>query len=314
MAYLFIALALLCNTTKGFCGKKTSTYVEQTDDAVRFSLLRMVFCILIGFAMVLFEQAQSALLPDLGMFAICLLAGASNTMFLVCWMMAVRKNTMVSIDVSLTLGSMIPAILCAVLFGEIISGAKMIGFALIVLATIILSGHNKQTGKSGNRLVAFLLLLCAMIGDGLVNFSQQLYKHFYTEAGLRAGEIFYPKTIYHFYTYVFSALTLLIILMIYRAYTKKKAIPSQQEKSSFSKKSVAYITVLALCLFAANYFQTVAANDYGMPSQILYPILKGGSLITVNFTAMIFFGEKITLRSILGSLVALLGIIFMNVL
>ena len=71
---------------------------------------------------------------------------------------------------------------------------------------------------------------------------------------------------------------------------------------------------MAISMFAANYLQTVATNDFAMPSQVLYPIIKGGSLIAVNFTAMIFFGEKITPRSVVGSLVALAGMIFMNVL
>ena len=71
---------------------------------------------------------------------------------------------------------------------------------------------------------------------------------------------------------------------------------------------------MAICLFAANYFQTVATNDYGMSSQMLYPIIKGGCLITVNFTAALCFGEKLTLRCVLGSLVALAGIISMSVL
>ena len=51
-----------------------------------------------------------------------------------------------------------------------------------------------------------------------------------------------------------------------------------------------------------------------MPSQVLYPIIKGGCLITVTFTAMLFFGERITRRSLLGSAVAMLGIVSMSLL
>ena len=74
-----------------------------------------------------------------------------------------------------------------------------------------------------------------------------------------------------------------------------------------------YIIVMAISMFAATYFQTVATGDYGMPSQVLYPLIKGGCLITVNITAMLFFGEKITKRSLLGSAVALIGVVVMNV-
>jgi len=51
-----------------------------------------------------------------------------------------------------------------------------------------------------------------------------------------------------------------------------------------------------------------------MPSQILYPLIKGCGLITVTLYAMIFFGERVTRRSILGTIVALVGIVIMNVL
>ena len=64
----------------------------------------------------------------------------------------------------------------------------------------------------------------------------------------------------------------------------------------------------------ANYLQTMATNDYAMPSQVLYPIIKGGCLVTVNLTAMLFFGERITARSVIGSSVAIIGIVCMSVL
>ena len=80
------------------------------------------------------------------------------------------------------------------------------------------------------------------------------------------------------------------------------------------EKLLLHIAIMAVCLFAASYLQTAATSDYGMPSQVLYPVIKGGCLITVNITAMLFFGEKPNKRSILGSCITLLGIIALNVL
>ncbi|MBR3704621.1 MAG: hypothetical protein IKM11_03945, partial [Oscillospiraceae bacterium] len=74
-----------------------------------------------------------------------------------------------------------------------------------------------------------------------------------------------------------------------------------------------YIVIMAISMFAATYFQTVATGDFGMSSQVLYPLIKGGCLITFNVTAMVFFGEKVTRRSLIGSAVALVGIVVMNV-
>lgn len=49
MGYLFLALALLAGSTKGYCGKKTSGFVREYKDAMFTNFVRMVLCILISF-------------------------------------------------------------------------------------------------------------------------------------------------------------------------------------------------------------------------------------------------------------------------
>ncbi len=314
MVYVVIGIALFCLTVKGYCGKKTSGYVKDAGDSLLFNLWRMLFCMLIGIALVFAASAQGELFCESGMLAICALAGVSNAMFLVAWLMAIQKNAMVSVDVSLTLGSLIPSVLCAVLFAEALSISKMFGFLLILLATFVMAGYSKQTNAGG--AFGFVLLFFAALGDGMSGFAQQLYKQYYTEVGSQIHGVYYPKEIYHFYTYVFAALCLLVVLVAYRLMQGKKTGERVTVRKMFAvtPSVMVYIVVMAICMFAANYFQTVAANDYGVPSQMLYPIFKGGCLITVNLTAMIFFGEKITWRSIFGSLLALAGIISMSIL
>ncbi len=315
MVYGIVAIVLLCLTVKGYCGKRTSAYVKGTEDSFLFNLLRMLFCLFIGIALVFAEGSQGFLAIEPRMLWICVLSGVANAAFLAGWLLAIQKNSMVSVDVGLTLGSLIPSILCALFFKEVFSIPKMFGFALILAATVILAGNRSKT--EGGGLVGALFLLLAAGGDGMSGFAQQLYKQYYTEAGSAARGVFYPKTVYHFYTYVFAALALLAALIGYGYLVKKK----NGGRRAFGKtilsippRVVLHVFIMAVCLFAANYLQTVATNNYGMSSQILYPMIKGGCLITVNFVAMIFFGEKITLRSICGSLVALGGIISMSLL
>ena len=316
--WICVLIALLCMTVKGACGKKTSGYVTVLGHSFWFNLIRMLFCVLIGLGLVFAENWQASLALDGKMLLICILSGAANAAFLVGWLLAVQKNTMVAVDVTLTLGSMIPAVLCALLFGEALSLQKMLGFALIILASFILSAKKGGTAKEKS-LMGILLLILATVGDGLTGFCQQLYRHYYTEGGSLYSGVSYSKSVYHFYTYVFAALILLLVCALWSvaSYRKgSKEMPHESEGSLLRPivKALPYIFVMAVCLFAANYFQTVAANDYGMSSQLLYPIIKGGCLITVNITAMLFFGEPITKRSLLGSSVALAGIVVMNLL
>jgi len=318
MLFLVLFGALVCLTVKGYAGKKVSCNVKDAKDPYVFNLLRMVFCIVIGLGFVFAENAQDFLLPEVKMIAICFLSGISNAAFLVFWMLAVRKNSMVSIDVGLTLGSLIPSILCLILFGEEFSIAKMIGFALILLATFILA--SSSSGKTEKSVGGIILLVLAAIGDGMSGFSQQLYKHFYTSDGMKVGDVLYPKTIFHLYTYIFTALVLLLVLVGYSVMARKnKKSNTVSEENCPSERAlslniVMHIFIMAVCLFAANYLQTVATTDYKMPSQMMYPIIKAGTLATVTVVAMVFFGEKITKRSIIGSLVAISGIVIMSIL
>lgn len=255
------------------------------------------------------QAAQQDLFAEKNLLLLCLLAGASNAAFLVGWMLAIQKNAMVTVDVALTMGSLIPAALCAWLFGEPLSLRKMLGFALILAAAVTLSGYRRDPrGKSG--AVGLALLVFAAVGDGLSGFCQQIYNQYYTETGARAHGVFYSNSVYQFYTFVFSALILLCVFLLY-----------VRRRGRFSKrllrplaKPLPHIFVAAVCLFVVNYLQTMITGAYGMPSQILYPVLRGGSLITVNLTATLFFGEKPTVRSVVGSLTALVGIVFMNIL
>ncbi len=318
MAYLFLFGALICLAVKGYCGKKTGCYMVAPGDPLLFNLVRLVLCVLIGLGVVLLESAGPQLRIEGGMLLICLFSGAANAAFLVGWLLAIQRTPLVTVDVTLTVGSILPAVLCAILFAEAISPLKMLGFALILLATAVLSGYGKQTGKRPGMLGPLLALIAAL-GDGLSAFCQQLYKQYYTEVGIRTHGVFYAKSVYHFYTYVFAAALLVIAfagLAVWQYAKRPEMRKSGYVRGLFGslRRPLPHIAVMAVCLFAANYLQTVATNDYGMSSQILYPVIKGGCLITVSMTAMLFFGEKPTKRSLLGSVIALAGMVMMSVL
>ena len=311
MVYLIVFLALVALTVKGYCGKRISTDAQGVFDTSVFNLLRLVMCALIGFCIVLAGNAGASLAVDGGMLWICVLAGASNAAFLVGWMLAVQKNTMVAVDVTLTLGALLPAVLCAVFFDEPITLGKLGGFALIFVASIVLSSRKKCVKKKTGFLPVFLLVFAAL-GDGLTGFSQQLFKQFYTKNGIRAGEQIYPDAVYHFYTYVFAALILLLVLIGLVLVRRRRGKTLSSRRGAYLH-ALPYIAVMALCLFGANYAQTTATGAFGMPSQVLYPVIKGGCLVTANVTAL-FFGERFTRRSALGTAIALCGIVCLNLL
>lgn len=306
-AYIFLLLALFAGACKGWCGKKTSFLMEQPADAAAFNGLRMFLCIIIGIGFVFLEGHAAGLLLDGTMFAICLLSGISNAMFVVIWLFAVRKNAYMMVEVALMLGCLIPTFGTALLFGEEIRAAQIIGFVLLTAAVVLLTGYNKQiTGKK--TFGDILLLILAGTAEGLCGFAQQLYKHISLPAHPE-----YSSAVYNFYTYVFAFLCLMLVLLVFRMKDADKG--AEQENFGRKIRSVfVLIAVMALCLFCNSYFQTLATAVYGMSSQVLYPFMKGGSLILSTAMSAVFFGEKITARSVCGVTVAFLGLIFINVL
>ena len=310
MVYLVLTCALACLTVKGFCGKKASTYAKNSADVALFNLVRLALCFLISAAL-LCLFGVGVVLPTFPFLLIALLSGCANAAFLVGWMIAVQKNTIVAVDVTLTLGSLIPALLCALFFCEIISASKMLGFALILFASLILSTKNRKTSPRG---VGSLFFLCfAVVGDGMIGFSQQLFKQFYTPNGVYAQGVYYQDAVFHFYTYLFAAVFLLFLWLLVRKRRERFAGTTERKTSTALLQAFPYIFTMAVCLFLANDLQLRASAEYGMPTQILYPIIRGGCLITANVTAL-FFGEHFTARTALGTFIALCGILLMNLL
>ncbi len=287
--------------------------MTDSGQASFFNVFRVFLCVLVGAGMVLAEGAVGNLALDGGMFLICLLSGAANAALLIGFLLAAIRMSYVTIEVTMTISSIIPAVLCLICFGERISVAKIIGFLVIVLATFVLTyGKGKGKGKGG--LVGFIFLAVCVFGEGFSSFSQQLYKQYYTVEGPRVGELIYPKAVFHFYTYVFAVAVLVLIYCGFLlARPRGERLAYFKASALAIKKPLPFIAVMSASLFVAMYLQTVITNDYGMPSQILYPVTKGGVLVLITIAAMLFFGEKPTRRIISGLLLTITGIVVMNV-
>ena len=89
MGYLFVAIALLAGATKGYCGKKTSGYTQGNKDAVAFSLVRMIFCVIIGALVIAFEGSIKYALPPMPIILISALSGVTTSIFVVSWLVSV---------------------------------------------------------------------------------------------------------------------------------------------------------------------------------------------------------------------------------
>ena len=292
MGYLFLGISLLAGATKGFCGKKISGKVESMKGTCYINMIRMVLCTLIGFFVVASEEI-SMLKIDLNTLVITALSGISTAMFVISWIISVRKGAYVMLDVFLMMGVGITVALCRIFFGEQIQIYQYIGYFMLVVAACILCSYSSNI-KNRFTVKSFLILLICCISNGLADFSQKWFV--YTVPSGSAG-------VFNFYTYVFSALVLMIFFMI-----ENKIEIGKNDGKSF--KIFLVICLMSICLFANSYFKTLAAKY--IDSATLYPLSTGIALIIAVMMGSLFFKEKITVKCVLGSVIAFAALIIMN--
>ena len=295
MAYLYLLISLLAGATKGYCGKRTSGRITGWHNAIAANLLRMGLCILIGFGVVAFGGELAGLVPSGKALVIYALSGISTSVFVVTWLIAVRTSAYVLMNVFLMLGVIVPMSLGSLCYGESIRWNHWAGLGVLLAATLLLCSYNngikeKLTGKG------FLVLLISGVANGVTSFSQKMLK--YEVPGGSAA-------VFNFYTYVFSAASLGLVLLLYRRPAQERTQPSP------IPGVFGYIVVMAISLFLNSFFLTLANS---IPSAVLYPLERGISMILSGLMAAVLFREKMTPKAIFGLVLAFAGLLIINML
>lgn len=297
MGYLFLCLALAAGTVKGYCGKRTSGFVREYKDAVFTNFLRMMLCVLISFIMLSVQGKLSLLRTDINVILISALSGVTTSVFVVAWLMAVRRGAYMMLDVFLMLGVTVPIVLSKFFFSEEIRLNQWIGLVILFAAAFIMCSYNNQIKEKIGLGSAVLLIICG-ISNGLTDFSQKLFVK--TAEGSSAA-------VFNFYTYIFSAAVLLIIYIAAKARDKSGA-----SGADVLRAVGIYVAIMSLCLFLNSYFKTLAAGL--LPSAVLYPLTQGASLILSSFMSAVLFKEKLTAKCITGIALSFAGLLIINLL
>lgn len=297
MGYLYLAIALFCGAAKGYCGKKTSGYVNGFKDAMLTNTIRMALCIVIGLIMIIAGGNVSFMLPSPKLLLISALSGVTTSVFVVTWLLSVKKGAYMMLDVFLTLGVLVPILLGLFLFDENVRLNQWIGLAILVVAVIIMCSYNNSIKEKITPFSLLMLVICG-VSNGLTSFSQKLFVK-------RCADI--PIAVFNLYTYVFSAIVLIAFYFVFN-HREKSA-----DSKGFGVKSIlGYVIVMAICLFLNSYFATLAAGY--LDSAKLYPLNQGAALALSSVMSAIFFKEKLTLKCIVGLILTFIGLVVINVL
>ncbi|MBR4959818.1 MAG: EamA family transporter [Clostridia bacterium] len=299
IGYLFAFLALAAALVKAYCSKKSSIFVRDIRENTFSNGIRMVFCIVIGVGIVLAEGASFAVDP--GTLLIAVLAGVSSAVHITTWLAATKRGALMLLNIFYLSGVLVPLLLCYFLYDEPIRPIQWAGLVVLMAAVYCMCSYNKSLGGrlTGTSLV--ILIVCAVTA-GLMDFTQKMF--LYHDP---AGSI----GVFNFYTYVFSAVTLMGIYLFSKWRESGGKFTFTGEKRLLGEIMI-YIVVMAVCMFANSWLKTKAAVY--LTSAELYPLYQGASLILLAAMSAVFFKEKITLRSAVGIVLAFVSLIMMNLL
>ena len=298
IGYLFLGIALIAGTAKGYCGKRISGRITTLSDSVLTNTGRMLLCMIIGFLLVLVQDGPSALAVDRATLWTSLLGGVCSALFVISWLFAVKQSAYMMVEVFLLLGAMIPISLSALLFDERIRLIQGIGIAILLVAVYIMSTYNTSI-KGKMSVKATIPLVVAGIANGSADLSQKMFSRL---GGNDSASAF------NLYTYIFAAAVLLVFYLFLCIKNKKR-----QERAcdlNIFRHTWGFILMMAICLFMNSYFKTLAAAH--ITATQLYPLNQGVSVILSLSMSAIFFKEKINGKCILGICLAFIALLLIN--
>lgn len=301
MGYLFLSIALAAGITKGYCGKKTSFAIVLGSDSMIMNVLRMLLCIFIGFALILFTESIGDLWVDGNLLLVFALSGIASAAFVVSWLLSVRSGAYMMVEVFLLVGVIIPIVLCRILFAEEIGIWQIVGIALLLAAVFIMCTYNASI-KGKMKISSFLLLILCGVSNGLADFSQKLFVKTAPEGS---------AAVFNFYTYVFAAAVLLAAYFVFRQ-ADKRGETQPRKPLEVIKPIWIYVVIMAICLFANSFFKTQAAQY--LDAVQLYPLNQGCAVVLSLLMSAILFKERINAKCIVGICLSFVALIMINLL
>lgn len=293
MSYVFLLLSALLDALKSCLSKNLSRFSVNLRDSLILNLFRTLLCVVCGCVMVSLTSAGWPR-PDKTFLMISLLSGISMAVFMVSWLLSLRTGALMTLTVLGSASNLIPVVLTFVCFGEPIMPAHLLGLFLFLIASVLLCSYNKKlNGRMSPKAVLSLSLM--FLSCGMTAFIQKLFVYTVPEGN---------TAFFNLLTYAFASLILGIILTV----TGKNG--GAGHAGLLWRKSGRLIIIMSVSLFFVDFLRTRAAVH--IPAGILYPMSSGIVLFINQLYSIFVIKEKPAFRELAGILLALAGMIVIN--
>ena len=291
MGYLCILVSLLAGATKGFLGKRMSGSVKSFQQSAFVNMFRMFICVAVSAVTFVAESTRGGFMFDKEAIIYGAFSGITLAFFIITWLLAVRHGAFMLISVSQMFGTVITVMCSFFVFREPIAAKRIVAIAILVVAVIIMASYSKGVKGKMSAFGILMVVLCGL-SSGMNDFSLKLFRY-YSESNISALNLI---------SYIVSSMMLMIIMLL----------PSKDnfDKKAMFKSEILTVSIMSVCLFINSYFKTMA-NDYLSVAQV-YPLSQAGGLILSAFMSSVFFKEKITVRCVIGLILAFVATILLK--
>ena len=294
MGYLFLAIALLTNNIKGYCGKQMSRYSAKLNDTLLICFFRMLMCIGTSAIILAVTGGFFGLEITPKLIGYAAFSGISTAILVAAWLFAANSSGYMMLEVFQMLGVGVTILMSFVIYKEEITVRDLIGFAVLVFAAYLMHAGTKV--KPTLKTLA-VVILCGL-ANGMTDFSQKAFIY----SGLDT-----TTAQFQLCSYVFAAVTLIVL---YTAMTASKNAEEKNGAGAILKKTWYFVLIMAVCLYANSYFKTEAANY--LSAAKLYTLSQGGTMAIGTLMSAFLFKEKLTLKSGISIAITFLGLLIIN--
>ena len=229
------------------------------------------------------------------------LSGISNGFLLFSWILAAACAPMITVEVFCMIGGVVVPLIISpiVLDGEKVTVIQWIG-ALILFAAIFCFSKRKGGGRVNAKSI--ILMCVAGISNAGTVITQKFYQEFSEdyECGTNAD--------FQLGTYAITIAVLALVLLMMVALKNKNR---DEVQTKITPRAFVFIVIAFAMTYLSQYTGTFAAGK--IDSAILFPLAYIISMPMIFLVDVIFFGEKVSIRGIIGLLIVTASGVLINI-
>lgn len=198
----------------------------------------------------------------------------------------IKKNGVVLASTFMRLGVLVPIVIALVVFREKIDLLQGIGFALALVAIVVVNRdpNSAVSGDGKGKIWLIVLLLMGGLTDALMNI--------YDKMGAAAH-----KDLFLMVTFLAAMVISFILIFV--------------KKQKFTVPDILWGLLIGIPNYFGARFLLHAVGQ--MPATVVYPVYNAATILVVTMIGVFAFKEKLSKTKIVGLLIIVASIVLLNI-